>query len=193
MTFHICPFFFLLQAPDLSPHMSLAFNFKICLFFCQHRRRASPPWTPDFVTQVSTLNNIYLAFKLQHEQQRVVRISSDKIQKHHALREEMASCITEISHDYNFPLTAVPLPQWHRPCGYSKGLKGHACLILVRVQGPHLITSLWEFGRLILTDLQTTCWPVDQWNRKPWETWQGFLPVGTIITVVCKVAVPTPF
>jgi hypothetical protein len=120
------------------------------------------------LTQVSTLNQIYLIFQLQHEQQTVVRISSDKIQKCYEWREEMASCITEISHDYDFPLPTVPLPQsneqWHRTCGYSKSLKGHACLILVRVRGPHLITSVWEFGRLILTDLRVghllTSWPM---------------------------------
>jgi hypothetical protein len=123
---------------------------------------------PISLTRVSTRIQIYLIFQLQHEQQTVVRISSDEIQKCYEWGEEMASCITEISHDYDFPLPAVPPPQsneqWHRPCGYSKGLKGHACLILVRVRGPHLIISLWEFWGLIFTDLRVghllTSWPV---------------------------------
>jgi hypothetical protein len=46
-----------------------------------------------------------------------VRISAAETQNSYEWREEMASCITEISHGYDFPLSAVPVPQsneqWH--------------------------------------------------------------------------------
>lgn len=163
--YQICPFSSFSKPLVCRPTCPLHQTLEKSSFSCQP---ASPREPPDQVNSVSTLNQIYLTFHLQHEQQRIVRISSDKIQKYYKWGEEMASCITEISHDYDFPLPAVPPPQsneqWHRTCGYSKGLEGHACLTLVRVRGPHLITSVWEFGRLILTDLRVghllTSWPM---------------------------------